>query len=47
MSNLITSMCDGCKYVKYSFGGGSTRCGYHGKKDCNFTPKRKERFGKR
>lgn len=39
MSNLITSMCDDCKYVKYSFDGGSTKCGYRGKKDCNFTPR--------
>ena len=32
-------MCDDCKYVKYSFDGGSTKCGYHGKKDCNFIPR--------
>lgn len=42
MSNLITSMCDDCKYVKYSFDGGSTKCGYRGKKDCNFIPREKK-----
>ena len=46
MSNLITSMCDDCKYVKYSFDGGSTKCGYHGKKDCNFTPREKKDLAK-
>ena len=42
MSNLITSRCDDCKYVKYSFDGGSTKCGYRGKKDCNFIPREKK-----
>lgn len=42
MSNLITSMCDDCKYVRYSFDGGSTKCGYRGKKDCNFIPRKKK-----
>lgn len=42
MSNLITSMCDDCKYVRYSFDGGSTKCGYRGKKDCNFIPREKK-----
>ena len=46
MSNLISSMCDDCKYVKYSFDGGSTKCGYHGKKDCNFTPREKKDLAK-
>lgn len=36
------SICYDCKYVKYSFDGGSTKCGYHGKKDCNFTPREKK-----
>ena len=35
-------MCDDCKYVKYSFDGGSTKCGYRGKKDCNFIPREKK-----
>ena len=34
-------MCDDCKYVKYSFDG-STECGYHGEKDCNFIPREKK-----
>ncbi len=46
MSNLITSMCDDCKYVKYSFDGGSTKCGYRGKKDCNFIPREKKDLAK-
>lgn len=46
MNNLITSMCDGCKYVKYSFDGGSTKCGYRGKKDCNFIPREKKDLAK-
>lgn len=46
MSNLITSMCDNYKYVKYSFDGGSTKCGYRGKKDCNFTPREKKDLAK-
>ena len=37
-------MCDDCKYVKYSFDGGSTKCGYRGKKDCNFIPREKNDF---
>lgn len=41
------SICDDCKYVKYSFDGGSTKCGYHGKKRLQFHPERKERFGRR
>lgn len=46
MSNLITSMCGDCKYVKYSFDGGSTKCGYRGKKDCNFIPREKKDLAK-
>lgn len=46
MGDLITSMCDNCKYVKYSFDGGSTKCGYHGKKDCNFTPRENKDLAK-
>ena len=46
MNNLITSMCDDCKYVKYSFDGGSTKCGYRGKKDCNFIPREKKDLAK-
>lgn len=46
MSNLISSMCDDCKYVKYSFDGGSTKCGYRGKKDCNFIPREKKDLAK-
>ena len=34
-------MCDDCKYVKYSFDG-STKCGYHGEKNCNFIPREKK-----
>lgn len=40
------SMCDDCKYAKYSFDGGSTKCGYRGKKDCNFTPREKKDLAK-
>ena len=39
MSYTSYAICDDCKYVKYSFDGGSTKCGYRGKKDCNFTPR--------
>lgn len=46
MRNLITSRCDDCKYVKYSFDGGSTKCGYRGKKDCNFIPREKKDLAK-
>lgn len=44
--DVITSMCDDCKYVKYSFDGGSTKCGYRGKKDCNFIPREKKDLAK-
>lgn len=47
MSDLISAMCDDCKYVKYSFDGGSTKCGYRGKKDCNFTPKSQSKGDKK
>ena len=39
---MSLSMCDDCKYVRYSFDGGSTKCGYRGKKDCNFIPREKK-----
>lgn len=40
------SICDDCKYVKYSFDGGSTKCGYRGEKDCNFTQIEKKNLAK-
>lgn len=37
----FTSECDSCKYVKYSYDGGSTRCK---RKDCEYCPKGKEKY---
>ena len=40
------AICDDCKYVKYYFDGGSTKCGYRGKKDSNLTPREKKESAK-